>query len=64
MANPTPFPQDYRAVPEVVEEPEHTWTSLTEEQASQGFKTGHMRWVLAIGFALAGITLAAVAILS
>ena len=41
----------------------HTWTSLSEETASQGFKTGHMRWVLAIGFALAGIGLGLAAIL-
>jgi len=37
---------------------------LSEQDASQGFKTGHMRWVLAIGFALAGVVLAVVAILS
>jgi len=39
-------------------------TVLSEQDASQGFKTGHMRWVLVIGFALAGIVLAVVAILS
>lgn len=40
------------------------WRTITEEAACQGYKTGHMRWVLAIGFSLAGIALAAVAILS
>lgn len=41
-----------------------TGRTISAEAASQGYKTGHMRWVLAIGFALAGIALAAVAILS
>ena len=36
---------------------------LSEEEASQGHKTGHMRWVLGIGFALACVTLATVAVL-
>jgi hypothetical protein len=33
---------------------------LSEEEASQGFKTGHMRWVLAIGFGLACVAVAGV----
>jgi hypothetical protein len=36
---------------------------LSEEQASQGHKTGHMRWVLLIGFALACLAVAGPAIL-
>ena len=42
---------------------QHSWATLDEESASQGYKTGHMRWVLAIGFALAGIGLGLTAIL-
>jgi hypothetical protein len=34
---------------------------LSEEEASQGFKTGHMRWVLAIGFGLACLAMAGAA---
>lgn len=37
---------------------------LSEEEASQGFKTGHMRWVLGIGFVLACIVLAGTAVLN
>jgi hypothetical protein len=44
--------------------PDHDYVELTEEQASQGYKTGHMRWVLAIGFALAGAALAITALLT
>lgn len=36
---------------------------LSEEEASQGFKTGHMRWVLGIGLVLACLGLAGAAIL-
>jgi hypothetical protein len=36
---------------------------LSEEQASQGHKTGHMRWVLGIGFVLACLVLAGAAVL-
>jgi hypothetical protein len=36
---------------------------LSEEEASQGRKTGHIRWVLAIGFALACIGVAATALI-
>ena len=44
--------------------PAHSWATLGEEAASQGYKTGHMRWVLAIGFALAGIGLGLTALLA
>jgi hypothetical protein len=43
---------------------DHDYVELNEQQASQGFKTGHMRWVLGIGFALAGIGLGLTALLS
>jgi hypothetical protein len=36
---------------------------LSEEEASQGQKTGHIRWVLAIGFALACLAVAGVALI-
>lgn len=36
---------------------------LSEVEASQGQKTGHIRWVLAIGLALACIAVASVAVL-
>lgn len=49
---------------ELGESPAAGWRAISEEAACQGYKTGHMRWVLAIGFSLAGIALAAVAILS
>jgi hypothetical protein len=63
MATPTPVLHDLdRAATD--EASEHGWTTLSEADASQGFKTGHMRWVLAVGFALAGVGLALVAILS
>jgi hypothetical protein len=42
------------------EVPDHG-VELDEEQASQGFKTGHMRWVLAIGLALACVAVGLVA---
>lgn len=49
---------------EPVEDSEPDFVTLNEEQASQGFKTGHMRWVLLIGFALAGAGLGLAALLS
>lgn len=36
---------------------------LSEEEASQGHKTGHIRWVLGIGLALACIGVAATALI-
>lgn len=36
---------------------------LSEEEASQGQKTGHIRWVLRISFALACLALAGAALL-
>jgi hypothetical protein len=61
MANPSPTE---RLDPGYGQSPDHDYVELTEEQASQGYKTGHMRWVLAIGFALAGIALALTAVLT
>ena len=37
---------------------------LSEEEASQGFKTGHMRWVLGIGLALACLAMVGVAVVN
>jgi hypothetical protein len=41
---------------------DHGHPDLSEEEASQGQKTGHIRWVLAIGFGLACLAVAATAL--
>lgn len=59
----TPTPIEARGI-DYGHPPEHGYVELNEEQASQGYKTGHMRWVLAIGFILAGLGLGAAALFS
>jgi hypothetical protein len=47
---------------EVSKEPAYA-VDLSEEEASQGHKTGHMRWVLGVGFVLACAAVAGTAVL-
>jgi hypothetical protein len=44
--------------------PDEDWVSISEEDVSQGYKTGHMRWVLGIGLILAVLAVFGIAVLS
>jgi hypothetical protein len=47
-----------------IDEAPEIGVDLSEEEASQGHKTGHMRWVLGIGLALACLGMVAVTVLN